>query len=165
MRERGRTTEHPLLAAYHHCSQLPWTKGPGKGCGGGAGCQGTVMNEKDTGLGICSFRSNQIKFAQIAHSLFFNEICERITQVAHQKWANEQIARFFERISHSLFFSQKNERFAQKTDERIPSPEKTWRMPGCAVQMTLCHYSVTEFAICMHVVDCWSGFFKFTLKL
>ena len=65
MRKRGRTTEHPLLAAYHHCSQLPWTKGPGKGCGGGAGCQGTVMNEKDTGLGIRSFRSNQIKANQI----------------------------------------------------------------------------------------------------
>ena len=27
---------------------------------------------------------------------------EQIAQVAHQKWANEQIARFFERIAHSL---------------------------------------------------------------
>ena len=47
---------------------------------------------------------------------------ERIAQVAHQKWANEWIARFFERIAHALIFSQKNKRFAQKTDERIPSP-------------------------------------------
>ena len=32
---------------------------------------------------------------------------ERIAQVAHQKWANEWIASFFERIAHSLFFGQK----------------------------------------------------------
>ena len=41
----------------------------------------------------------------IAHSLFFSEQCEQ--------------------IDHSLIFSQKNEQFAQKTDERIPSPEFT----------------------------------------
>ena len=32
---------------------------------------------------------------------------ERIAQVAHQKWANEWIARFFERITHLLIFGQK----------------------------------------------------------
>ena len=35
-----------------------------------------------------------------------NEWCEQIAQVAHQKWANERITRFFEQ-------------FAQKTDEQI----------------------------------------------
>ena len=35
-----------------------------------------------------------------AHSLFCNERCEQINQVAHQKWANEQIAHFFERIKN-----------------------------------------------------------------
>ena len=29
---------------------------------------------------------------------------ERIVQVAHQKWANEQIAHLFERIAHLLIF-------------------------------------------------------------
>ena len=43
---------------------------------------------------------------------FFNERCEQISQVPHQKGANEQIAHFF----------AKNERFAQKSDEQIPNP-------------------------------------------
>ena len=60
-----------------------------------------------------------LKNERFAHSFFFGEQCERI---AHQKWANERIARIFEGIAHSLMFSQKKERFAQKTDERIPSP-------------------------------------------
>ena len=49
---------------------------------------------------------------------------EQIAQVAHQKWGNEQIARFYEQIAHSLTylnFSQKKKRFTQKTNERIPS--------------------------------------------
>ena len=60
---------------------------------------------------------------------------ERFAQVAHQKWATERIAHFFEKMSdwanRSLFwancsfayFLAKNERFAQKTNERVPSPE------------------------------------------
>ena len=32
---------------------------------------------------------------------------EQIAQVAHEKWANEQIAHFFEQIAHSLIFSKK----------------------------------------------------------
>ena len=32
---------------------------------------------------------------------------EQIAQVAHQKWANEWIAHFFEWIAHSLIFWQK----------------------------------------------------------
>ena len=39
-------------------------------------------------------------------SLTKNEWCERIAQVAHQKWANEWIGRFFERITHLLNFGQ-----------------------------------------------------------
>ena len=50
--------------------------------------------------------------------------CEISAQVAHQKWANEQIAHFFEQIAHLLIFSQKNQWFTQKTDERIPNPAK-----------------------------------------
>ena len=49
---------------------------------------------------------------------------EIFAQVAHQKWANEQIAHFFERITHLPIFSQKNQQFTQKTDERIPNPAK-----------------------------------------
>ena len=82
-----------------------------------------------------------------------NERCERIAQVAHQKWAtmsdllrslnkNERPwanpsgrSRKNERISESLFFwanpsfahfFAKNEWFAQKTNERIPSPGFIW---------------------------------------
>ena len=46
----------------------------------------------------------------------------RFAQVAPKKWANEQIARFFERIAHLLIFCT-NDQFTQKTDERIPNPE------------------------------------------
>ena len=54
-----------------------------------------------------------------------NEPCERIAQVAQQKWANARIAGFFEQIAHSLvFFVAKNKRFAQKTYERIPNPDQ-----------------------------------------
>ena len=90
-----------------------------------------------------------LKKEKRAHSLFFNEWCEWIAQVAHQKWAllanhsgrspkNEQpwvncsghspkMSKwanhcFFERIAHWLIFLQKNKQFAQKTDERIPNP-------------------------------------------
>ena len=50
---------------------------------------------------------------------------ERITQVAHQNWANEQIACF---LSESFIWSffRKNEGFAQKADERIPGPDYKW---------------------------------------
>ena len=36
-----------------------------------------------------------------------NEQCERIAQVAYQKWPNEWIAHFFELIAHLLIFGQK----------------------------------------------------------
>ena len=45
---------------------------------------------------------------------------EQIAQVAHQKWANEQIVFLSESLIRSFF--QTNERFAQKTDERIQNP-------------------------------------------
>ena len=54
---------------------------------------------------------------------------ERFAQVAHDKWANEQIAPFSERIAHSLFRSQKTsnllkkkcEFFVKTSDSLIPS--------------------------------------------
>ena len=90
--------------------------------------------------------SDHEQFAQVAHQKWATwAICscrseelserEQIAQVAHQKWATERIAHFFEKISdwanRSLFwancsfayFLAKNERFAQKTNERVPSPE------------------------------------------
>ena len=75
-----------------------------------------------------------LKNERFAHSLIFGERCERIAQVAHQKWAmwvncscrtpkisdheripqvahqklaNEQIARIFEQIAHLLIFRKK----------------------------------------------------------
>ena len=42
---------------------------------------------------------------------------ERFAQVAHDKWANEQIAPFSERIAHSLFRSQKTSNLLFKNCE------------------------------------------------
>ena len=51
-------------------------------------------------------------FAQITWSMWANRSEEmsdraRIAQVAHEKWANEWIAQFFEQIAHLLIFGQK----------------------------------------------------------
>ena len=69
-----------------------------------------------------SFRSNQMSVvSELLRSLTKNEKPwairsgrseemrdrERIAQVAHQKWANEWIAHFFEQIADSLIFGQK----------------------------------------------------------
>ena len=71
----------------------------------------------------------------IRSSLFFGEPCERIAQVAHQKWAMWGNRSGCSRDSLRLLtiFSQKNERFAQKTDERIPSPGAMVPVTGLAI--------------------------------
>ena len=51
--------------------------------------------------------------------------CEQITQVAHQKWANDWIAHFFERIAHSLFFGQKTSDLLVNQMSEFPALEKT----------------------------------------
>ena len=60
-------------------------------------------------------------------SLTKNKRCEGMAQVAHQKWAIcsgcSQKMSNHERIAQVAHFFTKNERFAQKTDERIPSPD------------------------------------------
>ena len=63
------------------------------------------------------------KWAAMSKSLMLltkNERPCRIAQGTHQKWATEQIARFFEQFAN---FFAKNKQFAQKTNERIPSPD------------------------------------------
>ena len=72
-----------------------------------------------------------------AHSLIYGERCERIAQVNHQKWANEWFACF---LSESLIFFAKNDGFAQKTDERILSPESSTFFCIPTVQRTLISY-------------------------
>ena len=72
-----------------------------------------------------------------AHSLIYGERCERIAQVDHQKWANEWFACF---LSESLIFFAKNDGFAQKTDERILSPESSTFFCIPTVQRTLISY-------------------------
>ena len=86
------------------------------------------------------------KIEWFAHSIFFGERCEQITQVAHQKWAmwanhsgqseemsdreqiaqvanqkwvNEQIARYFEQITHLLIFGQKTSDLLRKLISEI----------------------------------------------
>ena len=46
---------------------------------------------------------------------------EQIAQVAHQKWANEWIAHFFERIAHSLIFGQKTSDLLRKPMSEFPA--------------------------------------------
>ena len=46
---------------------------------------------------------------------------ERIAQVAHQKWANEWIANFFERIAHLLIFGQKTSNSLGKQMSEVPA--------------------------------------------
>ena len=48
-----------------------------------------------------------VKKQAICSFPLFNEWCEQISQVAHQKWGNEWITCFFERIALSLIFLQK----------------------------------------------------------
>ena len=50
---------------------------------------------------------------------------EQIAQVAHQKWANERIACFFERITHSLIFSQKTSNSLRKPMSEFPALQRT----------------------------------------
>ena len=54
---------------------------------------------------IPSFLKSNV--SESIRSLSKNERCERIAQVAQQKWANERIARFFEQIAHLLIFRKK----------------------------------------------------------
>ena len=98
---------------------------------------------------ISSFLVSDVSESLI--SLKSNERCERIAQVAHQKWAtmsdslrslrgnerswanrsgrspkmSEWVNRSFFWANRSFaYFWAKNERFARKTDERIPSPAR-----------------------------------------
>ena len=57
---------------------------------------------------ISSFLVSDV--SESLRSLTKNEWCEQIAQVAHQKRANKR-------------FPQKNEQFAEKTNERISSPD------------------------------------------
>ena len=117
---------------------------------------------------ILFFSMFYLKNDRIAHSLFFsehvseslrsltkNERCERIAQVAHQKWVtmshlltslrgNERSwgnrsgcsPKMSEWVKCSFFlanrsiahFWAKNERFAWKTNEQSPSPGNWWEM-------------------------------------
>ena len=113
-------------------------------------------------------------------SLTKNERCERITQVAHQKWAtmsdllrsltkNKQpwanrsgrSPKMSEWANRSFFwanrsfahFFAKNEWFAQKTDERIPSPENVM-----LITVTCSFFSELYFSIIQnwpHLTNLW----------
>ena len=66
--------------------------------------------------------------SELLRSLTKNDDVTRewIAQVAHQKWANERIARFLEQIANSLIcsFFRKKRAIRSETVERIPSPAK-----------------------------------------
>ena len=54
-------------------------------------------------------------------SLTKNERCERIAQVAHQKWAYEWITQYFEQIAHSIIFGQKTSDSLGKPMNEFPA--------------------------------------------
>ena len=68
---------------------------------------------------ISSFLVSDV--SESLRSLTKNERCEQIAQVAHQKWANEWIAHFFEQIAHSLLFGQKTSDSLGKPMSEFPA--------------------------------------------
>ena len=60
---------------------------------------------------------------------------ERIAQVAHQKWANEWIAHFFERIAHLLIFGQKSSDSLGKPMSEFPA-----LIPGDKIDLSTLPY-------------------------
>ena len=54
-------------------------------------------------------------------SLRRNERFERTAHFAHQKWANEWIANFFEQITHLLIFGQKTSDFLGNQMSEFPA--------------------------------------------
>ena len=55
---------------------------------------------------------------------------EIFAQVAHQKWANEQIAHFFEQIAHWLIFMQKMSDSLIKPMSEFPALQLLYIMNG-----------------------------------
>ena len=69
--------------------------------------------------------SDHKRFARIAQRKWQMSDREQIAQGVHQKWANEWIARFFERIGHSLIFGQKTSKSLGKPMSEFPALIKT----------------------------------------
>ena len=75
------------------------------------------------------------------------ERCERIAQVAHQKWANERIARFFEQIAHSLMIRS----FIEKTSDFLRKPMREFpTMQNCRCTTVHIHHAVSFHSPCIH---------------
>ena len=130
------------------------------------------------------------KNERIAHFLFFGERCEwiahfaqikwaicwgcsmemsdreQIAQVAHQKWANEWIANFFEQIAQSLIFGQKMSNSLGNQMSQFPAlifghstfmfifmystvcvnctVNKKWKSPSSTTRKVVIHYSTNS---------------------
>ena len=95
------------------------------------------------------------KYEQFAHSLIFGEWCERIAQVAYQKWAmwanhSGRSPKMSEWSNHSFFwanrsfahFFAKNKRFARKIDVQIPSPVLKIKHKKCIKKNTKCIHTM-----------------------
>ena len=70
---------------------------------------------------LLSLFTKESLWANRSHCSLQKSDRERVAQVAHDKRATGAICSF-SRANRS--FAHKNDRFAQKTDERIPNPEK-----------------------------------------
>ena len=79
-----------------------------------------------------------LKNKRFAHSLFFNEVCEGIAQVAHQKWVtmsnslrtmSESLRSLTknEQMSKSLIFSQKTSDLLRKLMSEFPALQKLYK--------------------------------------
>ena len=74
---------------------------------------------------ISSFLVSDV--SESLRSLTKNEWCERIAQVAHQKWATEWIAHFFQQIAHSLIFGQTTSDSLGKPMSEFPALQVSYR--------------------------------------
>ena len=97
------------------------------------------------------------------------EWCERFAQVAHKKWANEQIARIFERIARSLIFLKKMSDLLSKPMSEFPAlvtgdPLLSSRQCPIVATVVACaqlwlnihHYCTYRKILSVH--KCWSRF-------
>ena len=85
----------------------------------------------DVSGSLRSLTKNEQPWAIRSHRSEEMSDCERIAQVAHQKWANEWIAHFFEQIAHSLIFGQKTSNSFGNQMSEFPALEPgfpTWRV-------------------------------------
>ena len=84
-------------------------------------CSGHSPKMSDVSKSLRSLTKNEWPWAIRSGQSPKKSDHEWIAQVAHQKWLNEQIARFFEQIAHSIIFLQKTSDSLRKWMNKFPA--------------------------------------------